>query len=218
MSEDEVYRTARETEDWEQYEALVKAAGLPMRKEDFDLMVIPEETENEIVYRVNGKKHNPFGPAEIIWTKKNGRTVLWCEKYYLYDKLSRDDGPAYSYDRDGDVFEEHYKDGRLHNSSGPAMVRRNTKRKRVEFERWFVDDFPDSEHPNKYYYASGLLKEESYISSALESRVGEHMLRTWWADGTLKKERLYLGNSRFQDRGWDKSGNLVKDTTYLKTN
>ena len=63
-------------------------------------------------YYIEGKRHNPNGPAYIAWCE-NGQ--LKCESYYIEDKLHNPNGPAYrSWWAAGQLrYEKYWIDGKL---------------------------------------------------------------------------------------------------------
>lgn len=69
-----------------------------------------------------GRFHNPWGPAFIVWSGKNS---IVSKTYFINGITHRGNGkPAHvEYDSNGHVIkEEYYVDGKLHRDNGPAVV------------------------------------------------------------------------------------------------
>jgi antitoxin component YwqK of YwqJK toxin-antitoxin module len=72
------------------------------------------------VYRLNGKLHNPNGPAYRSW-HENGQ--LEYEEYRLNGKLHNPNGPAVrGWHENGQLwYERYWLNGKRHNPNGPAL-------------------------------------------------------------------------------------------------
>jgi antitoxin component YwqK of YwqJK toxin-antitoxin module len=71
-------------------------------------------------YRLNGKLHNPNGPAVRGW-HENGQ--LWYEEYRLNGKFHNPNGPAYRrwYENGQLRHEAYYLNDKCYNLNGPAL-------------------------------------------------------------------------------------------------
>ena len=107
-----------------------------------------KKTKNSEQCYLNGKRHNPNGPAYLKW-HDNGQ--LFWGAYYLNGKLHNLNGPAYrEWYENGQLWcEQYYLNGKLHNPNGPA------------YREWYVNGKLRCEH---YYLNDQLLSKDQFLA------------------------------------------------------